>query len=240
MSVIIGSARIDERGKVSGGTAGDQKQTKKPDYNGEVSLQNFYVHSKGWYILRPKSAEHAKKIATNMETACNNANIGYSQSDRLGVTKYGTATKTKTNCDCSSLVRQCIREAAGKDPGNFTTANEANMLEASGLFEKRLAYKSGTKLYTGDVLVTKTKGHTVIVTSGADRTVSAPVPEGYYPKYTGNETVSIVKALQQLKIDSSYSFRAKIAAKNGITDYSGTAAQNLKLLGLLKEGKLKK
>ena len=34
MSIIIGSARIDERGKTTGGAAGDQKQTSKPDYKG--------------------------------------------------------------------------------------------------------------------------------------------------------------------------------------------------------------
>jgi hypothetical protein len=59
----------------------------------------------------------------------------------------------------------------------------------------------------------------------------------YYPKYTGT-TVSIVTALQDLKIDSSYSTRAKIAAKNGITGYKGTADQNTKMLSLLKQGKL--
>ena len=40
MGVIIGSARIDERGKISGGAAGDQTGS-------EVSTQAFYVHSKG-------------------------------------------------------------------------------------------------------------------------------------------------------------------------------------------------
>ncbi|MCM1223469.1 MAG: hypothetical protein NC548_54370, partial [Lachnospiraceae bacterium] len=45
------------------------------------------------------------------------------------------------------------------------------MLEATGLFEKRQAYvsQSRTPVYNGDVLVTKTKGHTVIVTSGNPR-----------------------------------------------------------------------
>lgn len=31
---IIGSARIDERGKALGGKAGDQKQKTSPDYKG--------------------------------------------------------------------------------------------------------------------------------------------------------------------------------------------------------------
>lgn len=173
MAVIIGSARIDERGAASGGAVGDQKQTSTPDYKGEVSFQNFYVHSKGWYILRPKSDAHANLIATKMRTACNNKNIGYDQGGRYGVVKYGVATTTKTEADCSSLVRACVKEATGKDPGDFNTSNEASVLEKTGLFESKKPYTSGTTLYTGDVLVTKTKGHTVIVTDGAAR-VAAP------------------------------------------------------------------
>lgn len=59
----------------------------------------------------------------------------------------------------------------------------------------------------------------------------------YYPKYTGKSN-SIVDALKSLKIDSSLSYRKKIAEKNGITGYKGTAAQNGKMLELLKQGKL--
>lgn len=173
MKVIIGSARIDEHGKAVGGKAGDQKQSKAPDYSGEVSMQNFYVASKGWYILRPKSAENANKIAERMQAACNNINIGYDQGGRLGVINNGINTTKPTEADCSSLVRACVKEATGKDPGNFTTANEAKVLEATGLFNKKIAYTSRTTLYTGDILVTKTKGHTAIVVSGANRSVSA-------------------------------------------------------------------
>lgn len=72
MAVIIGSARIDERGKASGGKAGDQ--TGK-----EVSTQNWYKHSKGWVLLRPKDPEKAAKIAQAMRAACANDNIGYDQ-----------------------------------------------------------------------------------------------------------------------------------------------------------------
>ena len=172
MSIIIGSARLDERNKISGGAAGDQKQTSSGnDCKGEVSMQNFYVHSKGWYVLRPKSAAHANAIAANMKAACNNPNIGYDQGGRYGVIKYGVHAQTKTEADCSSLVRQCIREATGVDPGDFTTSTEVSMLEKTGLFDERRAYVGSMTLYTGDVLVTKTKGHTVIVTDGTARTI---------------------------------------------------------------------
>ena len=171
-TIYVGSARIDENGNSTGGAAGDQKQTSSSaDYAGEVSMQKMYTHSKGWYILRPTKTTHATKIASAMKTACNNAKIGYDQGNRLGIIKYGTATTTKTECDCSSLVRQCVIEATGTDPGNFTTANEATKLAATGLFEGKIAYvsQSKTPVYNGDILVTKSKGHTVIVVSGNPR-----------------------------------------------------------------------
>lgn len=171
MSIMVSSARSDERGKYSGGKAGDQKQKSKTnDTRGEVSMQAMYTHRKGWYILSPKKVSHADAIAELGIKAANNPNIGYSQSDRLGVVKHGINTKVKTNADCSSLVRQAVREATGNDPGNFTTANEARVLAATGLFTK-IAYvnQSKTPVYNGDILVTKTKGHTVIVVSGNPR-----------------------------------------------------------------------
>lgn len=244
MAVIIGSARIDERGKLLGGQAGDQKQKSSTnDTVGEVSMQNFYVHSKGWYIMRPKDANIAKKIALNMKTACNNKNIGYDQGNRLGVMTYGVNSKVKTETDCSTLVRACVKEASGKDPGNFSTLNEADVLEKSGLFEKRITYKSGTTLYTGDVLVTKTKGHTVIVVEGANRTANKPNlskdASTYYPKCDSSYT-TLSSALDSIKVDSSKAHRTKIAKANGIKSYQGSAEDNTKMLNLLRSGKLKK
>lgn len=172
MGIILGSARIDENGHASGGIVGDQKQNSNiHDTSGEVSMQPFYVHSKGWYVLRPKKSKDANRIACGMEISCNNKNLGYDQNNRLGVIKYGIETNEPTECDCSSLVRAVIYYATGIDVGNFTTSNEADILEKSGLFEKRFSYisNSSTPIYNGDVLVTKTKGHTVIVVSGNAR-----------------------------------------------------------------------
>lgn len=61
--------------------------------------------------------------------------------------------------------------------------------------------------------------------------------EEYFPKYYGS-TVSIVTALNSLKIKSSFAYRKTIATANGISGYLGTAAQNTKMLNLLKCGKL--
>ena len=61
--------------------------------------------------------------------------------------------------------------------------------------------------------------------------------------YLSNKTykgVSLVDALKQIKVDASFSSRKRIAKNNGISNYSGTYSQNLKLLNLLKQGKLHK
>ena len=170
MTIIIGSARSDEHNKITGGMPGDGKQTSTPDYKGEVSMQNFYVHNKGWYILRAKSDDIANKMAKAMEIACNNPNVGYNQNDRYGIIKYKTTTKVKVNADCSATVRACVKEASGKDPGDFDTSTEVSALQKTGLFEPTITYKANMKLYVGDILVTQTKGHTAIVIQANART----------------------------------------------------------------------
>ena len=155
--VVIGSARQDENGKLVNGQAGDN--------NGkEVSTQDYYTHKYGWYVLRCKDITRAKRIATAMKMACNNDNIGYDQNNRLSL--YNAAKKhsfdiskvnVKCETDCSALVRVCLAYANIEVP-NFTTANEKQVLLDSGYFN---VVTGG--LQTGDILVTRTKGHTAIV-----------------------------------------------------------------------------
>lgn len=59
----------------------------------------------------------------------------------------------------------------------------------------------------------------------------------FNPSKKGNMTTdSIVTYLNSINADSSYSNRAKLAKKHGISGYKGTAAQNTKLLGILRGG----
>lgn len=83
--------------------------------------------------------------------------------------------------------------------------------------------------------------------TGQTVTASAPVVKptvakptvAYYPAYTGNSG-SIVTGLNTIGVNSSFNYRKSIAIKNGISNYSGTAQQNVQLLNLLKQGKLVK
>lgn len=59
----------------------------------------------------------------------------------------------------------------------------------------------------------------------------------YYPT-CNKKHVSIVAALKSIGVDSSFNNREKIAQKNNVRDYKGTATQNNQLLDKLKAGKL--
>lgn len=202
MGIIIGSARIDENGHISGGKAGDQTGR-------EVSTQTFYMHSKGWVVLRPKDPIVANKMAIAMEQACNNNHIGYDQNNRNGAfvnaKKYGSLGRipVNTETDCSGLVRACIWQATGKDVGNFNTASEKSVLSASGLFEPAKTVTSSNDVRNGDVLVTKTKGHTVIVVSGRARKVSKKSSgNNKHNKYVfGDFVEDVQKAIGTKKVD---------------------------------------
>lgn len=200
MAIIIGSARHDENGNYVGGKAGDQKQkigADGMDWTGEVSVQKFYNHSKGWVILRPKNVDLANGLAFCMVVACNNKNLGYNQAQNVKVLKDGITSKIPTNCDCSKLVEACIEQCGYKVP-SFTTANEADVLVKTGLFTK-IPYTKQSDLCNGDILTTKVKGHTVIVISGAK---SRSTGKAVNPYTEPNESVTSVSNAKDKRITS--------------------------------------
>lgn len=182
MAVIIGSARSDERGKITGGKAGDQKSGR------EVSTQNYYVHSKGWRVLRATDPNKAPLIAKAMKAACDNNKIGYDQNERNSLYKLAKPhgfdpAKVATACetDCSALVRVCCAYA-GIMVNDFNTSTEAKVLLASGAFAELKGdryTKRSDYLRAGDVLVTKTKGHTVVVLTDGVKAGEYTLPVTY-------------------------------------------------------------
>lgn len=173
MSVIIGSARIDENGKATGGRAGDQMGK-------EVSTQSWYKHSKGWRVFRAKEAAVAEAIARCMQAACDNRHVGYDQGQRNSLyseaEKFGFDVSKVTKdveCDCSALVRVCCAAAGITGlPAGFRTNNEPGNLLKTGAFAELTGTKytdSSAYLRRGDILCTKTQGHTVVVLSNGPK-----------------------------------------------------------------------
>ena len=61
----------------------------------------------------------------------------------------------------------------------------------------------------------------------------------YFPAFKSS-SCSIVDCLKSIGVDSSYAYRQRIASKNGVANYRGSAPQNDKLVSLGKKGKLMK
>lgn len=153
--IKIGHAAVDERGKYSGGTAGDQ--TGK-----EVCIREWY--NRPWnVVVRPKSAFVAAGIVRACVAACNNDNIGYDQVQRTTLYSRALAMgwdigKIAAPCetDCSALVAVCVNAAGISVSKDIYTGNMVKVLLATGQFDKLTASKyltSDKYLQAGDILV---------------------------------------------------------------------------------------
>lgn len=175
--VRIGHASIDERGRITGGAAGDQSGR-------EVCIRQWYRHSKGWVVLRCRDEARREMIAQAMERACANALIGYDQNQRdslfqdvkdLGFDPAKADKKVET--DCSALVRVCIAYAFGADiAGNIRTIFLPDALVKTGLFERLTGEKycdTCAHLLRGDILCTPVSGHTAVVLDDGEGAVTA-------------------------------------------------------------------
>ena len=232
MTVLIGHARHDEFGNARNGAAGDQKQTTSPDYSGEVSISNWYAHKLGWVLIRAKDAAAREKIARNAEYACNNKNIGYDQSQNrtlynivknLGYDCSKVTTKCET--DCAQLVRVCVLYAGIKTE-DFYTVTEKDVLYKTGKFNILTSdkyCKSSDYLLRGDILVTKTKGHTVIVLSDGEKVKKETAPKTTsslsekirnFQEFLNNNYAQILKSanISHISLDGKYGPKTRAAA----------------------------
>ena len=208
MAVTIAHARHDEHNKIVGGSAGDQT-------GGEVAITNWYLHSKGWVVLRCKNATKREKIAQAAEKASKNNQIGYDQNQRdtlfNNVKDKGfdpSKTTKKVECDCSSLVRVCVAYAYGKDiAGNIRTVTEPNALVKTGEFTKYTDAKyckSSDYLKRGDILCTPSSGHTVVVLKDGAKVKSST-------SSTSASTSSKVKVTKKKATETAKSFNKSVA-----------------------------
>ena len=214
MTVYIGNAVGNELGTASGGEPGNQ--------NGkELRIQPWYKNKKGWRVFRPRDPVVAESLVYDMKAACENENIGYSQKNRNTLYKvvepYGFDcgdANEPCECDCSSLIRVCLA-FAGIETDNFNTASEPSVLLDTGEFDEMEGAEytdSPNKLKAGDILVTRTKGHTALVLNdGSDPEPSDP-PEPPDPPAPTEKMVKVIgKSVRVRKKDTTLSKTLYIA-----------------------------
>lgn len=186
----IANCGIDERGRASGGKAGDQ--------NGrEWRVRSWYYYPWKMVIRHPDSKVRAKIAALAKAGALNN-HIGYDQSQRgtfwvqLQKAKYNPAKiKVKCEADCSASTAAIVKATGhilGKSalknvPSTCTTSNLESALRKAGFkVLKQTKYtKSQNYLLPGDILLCP--GHHVAInlTTGSKVKKKAPKPAAKKP-----------------------------------------------------------
>ena len=166
----ISNCGSDERGKLSGGKAGDQ--TGK-----EYCVRSWY--NRPWTcVLRHPTAAVKEKIATKARNAAENPNIGYDQNERLSFYNALKAVdwkpkniKKKCEADCSASTSAIII-AVGHDlnnkklkdvsPSNTTSTLKSALKNAGFKVLTDPKYlKSDNYLKPGDILLSE--GHHVAI-----------------------------------------------------------------------------
>lgn len=179
-----------------------------------------YGHTKGvklgQKITQAQADEFLKQDVSSAEKAVSKYKYNYNQN------QFDALVSFTYNCGAGNLktITANGTRTLAQISARIPNYNKASGKVLAGLTRRRAAEKA---------LFDKPVKEAVNTNAGA--TVA------YYKKYTGKST-SLVDALASIGVDSSFSNRKKIAKANSITNYSGTAAQNTKLLDLLKSGKL--
>ena len=187
--IKIGQASRDERGRYSGGLAGDQDKK-------EVAIREWY--NRPWNkVLRCKDSKKAEKIAQAMEKACSNDYIGYDQSQRTTLYSLVKSNgwriediKTPCETDCSALVAVCVNAAGIRVSGDIYTGNEASALLRTGEFELLTAPKyllSDEYLRRGDILLYEFHHTAIALQDGRRAEESRPTQVEYPLGWNKNE-----------------------------------------------------
>ena len=177
-----------------------------------------YGHTRGvklgQKITQAQADEYLRQDVASAESAVSKYKYNYNQN------QFDALVSFTYNCGAGNLKKitdngmRTLAQISARLP-NY---NKASGKVLAGLTRRRAAEK---KLFDTPVKASS----------------SAAVAQSYYKKYTGKST-SLVDALGSIGVNASFTNRKKIAKANGITNYSGTAQQNTKLLELLKSGKL--
>ncbi len=174
-------------------------------------------------------------ISSGYRTASHDKKVGGNGS---GQHTLGKAVDARFYDKDGKLISAKIVCCAAQDIGFSGIANIS-----SAYREVHLDVGSRAKPYRGDEIFgtnsVTTDFYKYFKVSAADlaKYTGKLTPDNYFKKYAGGGS-SIVDALKAVGEQSSFAYRAKIAAANGISGYLGTAKQNGELLSKLKAGVL--
>ncbi len=181
---------------------------------------------------------------------------------------YGDVRLEKYKSQLGERVHDCVGLIKGylwsENPVSKPKYNASQDVSANGMLKKCsekgkistmpetpgiLVFKNGhVGIYVGNKKVIEARGfnYGVVETSlnsrgwidwGKCPWITYPTGGNYFLTCAHDE-VSIVDALKSIGENSSFAYRKKVALANGISNYSGSVKENVKLLSLLRTGML--
>jgi N-acetylmuramoyl-L-alanine amidase len=166
--------------------------------------------------------QHNKWSGKDCPRFLRNGSKGIDWNDFIGMLKNGESPSVSTS-----------KPQPTKSHSSYSVVDYMNSKNMDSSYPNRakLAAKYGIKGYEGSPeqnlkLLDKLK---------SEEKKPAPKPS----KKADMKTNSIIDYLDSIDVNSSFSNRAKLAKANGISGYEGSEEQNLKLLGILRDGKPK-
>lgn len=173
---MIAQASKDERGRYTGGQAGDQSGT-------EVYVRSWY--NRPWdMVIRPKEQALGNRIAVVARRICECPQVGYDQGQRTDL--YRECSRIgwdldrlyeiqPCECDCSSLIAVVMGFCGIMIDRNVWTGSMESAIMGTGLFYALAdaAYtQSDKRLRAGDILLNRKHHAAINLDNGPDVTVA--------------------------------------------------------------------
>lgn len=186
MSINCTWASIDERGRVSGGRAGDQ--------TGREVKNGYWYYFGQNAVIRFKSRAKARKAAKIIREIASQNKTGYNQMERTTLYKKlkragwnPKKIKGACNTDCSALIAAVINAVGISVSPDIWTGNMIPACKSTGKFT--ILYgskytKVDTHLMTGDIIL-NTSRHVIMATQNGILAKVVKQPKRKKNTYTG-------------------------------------------------------
>lgn len=202
---------------------------------GSVSVNNGQAVSKGEKIGTMGQTGNAYGTHLHFEVRGSNEtrenpNDYLSGSKTLDVVDEEVKAEVKEE-DTEAVEENVVEKETTEEDNTVDDSNEI-IEETTDTINEEITYDNKKEVTTSET-INKLTDSSIVRTSSASKHKTVTLEN---KDYHGG---SIVDGLKTIGFDSSYDNRCIIALKNGIEDYRGTYDQNVYLLKLLKQGKLK-
>lgn len=254
-------------GKIACGAVGLLDESKENRLIADEIMRLLRLSGNTVYDCTVDNGTSQNDVLKKIVTKCNSHTVDFDfsihlnsgRSDKTGDGKIGgfevwVSSTNKGKGEVAERIRKNMKSLGFTDRGTKTTSSlyvlnktvaPALLLEVCFVDDKddyNLYKKAGYKAVAKAIaegIVGKTISEKVEIPKTETKTQSTNTTNTmlYYKAFNSK---SIVDGLKSIGVNSGFTNRLKIAKANGIKFYTGTAAQNEKLLTLAKQGKLKK